>query len=362
MTASLEVRLAQDSETPATPVFAAPIRHPSAWTVADFRSPADYSIDLDAAQLRDIAAAMRRIKAAGIGLEGLQREHFEVLSLHPVVEEIHRQIKDGRGFVLLRRLPIEDYSKDELGLIFWGIGTHLGRGLSQSVMGDRLGHVKDFSREDPGARAYRNKQELSPHTDSCDLVGLLCLRNAQAGGGVSRLTSAISVHNALLAEYPDVLALLYRGYVRHRRGEEQPGELPYTPYRIPVYSNIEGKVSVRYVRSYIEAGEAAAGRPMGAAERAIIDTFEAVTKRSELMLEFTLQPGEAYFIDNYTILHARTAFDDGDAPEDARRHLLRLWLDAPIRPVHPYIRSRGILPVAGRTPSFDWSSITAVRH
>ncbi len=105
---------------------------------------------------------------------------------------------------------------------------------------------------------------------------------------MSRLTSAIQVHNALLAEHPDVLAALYRGYVRHRRGEEQPGELPYTPYRIPVYSNVQGKVSVRYVRSYIEAGEAAAGRPMGAAERAVIDTFEAVTKRPELMLEFTL--------------------------------------------------------------------------
>jgi len=52
---------------------------------------------------------------------------------------------------------------------------------------------------------------------------------------------------------------------------------------------------------------------MGPAERGIIDTFEAVTKRPELMLEFTLQPGEAYFINNYTILHARTAFDDGDA-------------------------------------------------
>jgi hypothetical protein len=101
---------------------------------------------------------------------------------------------------------------------------------------------------------------------------------------------------------------------------------------------------------------------MGPAERAIIDTFEAVTKRPGLMLEFTLQPGEAYFINNYTILHARTAFDDGDAPEDARRHLLRLWLDAPIRPVHPYIRSRGILPIAGRTPSFDWNNVTAVRH
>ena len=112
MTAILEARTAQDSDTPATPVFAAPIGHPSAWTVADFRSPADYSVDLEAAQLHDIAAAIRSIKAAGIGLDGLQREHFEVPSLRPVVEEIRRQVEDGRGFVLLRRLPIEDYSKD----------------------------------------------------------------------------------------------------------------------------------------------------------------------------------------------------------------------------------------------------------
>src|SRR6185503_19129861 len=134
-----------------------------------------------------------------------------------------RQVEDGRGFVLLRGLPVEDYSKDDLGMIFWGIGTHLGRGLSQSVMGDRLGHVKDFSRKDPGARAYRNKQELSPHTDSADLVGLVCLRQAESGG-VSRLTSAVSVHNTMLAENPEVLERLYRGYVFHRRGEEQPGE------------------------------------------------------------------------------------------------------------------------------------------
>ena len=97
MAAILEARTAQDSDTPATPVFAAPIGHPSAWTVADFRSPADYSVDLDAAQLRDIAAAVRRIKAAGIGQDGLQREHFEVPSLRPVVEEIRRQVEDGRG-------------------------------------------------------------------------------------------------------------------------------------------------------------------------------------------------------------------------------------------------------------------------
>ena len=287
----------RDDDAPLTPVYAAPIDHPGAWKVADFKTPENYTTELDATQLRDIERAMQQIKAAGLGLDDLRREHFEVPSLRPVIDEIRHQIEDGRGFVVVRRLPVEDYSKDEIGVIFWGIGTYLGRGLSQSVLGDRLGHVKDFSREDRLARAYRNKQELSPHTESCDPVGLACLRNAKFGG-VSRLTSALTVHNVMLKEYPDSLERLYRGYVFHRRGEEKPGDLPYTPYRVPVYSNTDSKVSARYVRTYAEAGEPAAGRPMGEAELAVLDRFEEVTKRPELMLEFTLQPGEMYFINN----------------------------------------------------------------
>jgi hypothetical protein len=295
----------------------------------------------------------------------LRREHFDVPSLRAAIAEVRRKIEHGRGFVVVRRLPVEDYTKDELGMIFWGIGTHLGRGVSQSVMGDRLGHVKDFSREDPLARAYRNKQELSPHTDLADLVGLFCMRDAVTGG-VTRLTSAAAMHNVMLAECPEVLEQLYRGYVFHRRGEEQPGDLPYTPYRVPIYSNVEGKVSVRYVRSYVEAGESAVGRRMGEAELAVLDRFEQISKQPELMLEFTLRPGEMYFLNNYTILHARTAFDDGDRPEEDRRHLLRLWLEAPwMRKVHPHVHlfesGVGIEAVSGRTPSFDWRPLTSDR-
>ena len=129
-------------------------------------------------------------------------------------------------------------------MTFWGIGTHLGRGLSQSVLGDRLGHVKDFSCEDPLARAYRNKQELSPHTDLCDAVGLVCLRHAKSGG-VSRLTSAITIHNVLLEDHPESLERLYRGYSFTGTARRRRVMLPYTPYRVPDYSNIEWKVSVR---------------------------------------------------------------------------------------------------------------------
>jgi hypothetical protein len=357
-----EISRPDDEATPATPLYDAPIDHPGAWKVADFASPADYTVELTSAQLSDIERAMQRIKASGLGLDDLTREHFELPALRPVIEDIRHEIEDGRGFVVLRRLPVEEYSKDQLGMIFWGIGTHLGRGVSQSVLGDRLGHVKDFSREDPLARAYRNKQELSPHTDLSDLVGLACLRDAMSGG-ISRLTSAISIHNVMLDECPNMLERLYRGYVFHRRGEEQPGDLPYTPYRVPVYSSTAGKVSVRYVRSYVEAGETAVGRRMDDAELAVLDCFEKISKRPELMLEFTLQPGEMYFLNNYTILHARTAFEDFE-DEDRRRHLLRLWLEAPwMREVHPHVHlfegGSGIAAVSGRTPTFDWRPLTS---
>ena len=117
-----------EDDAPLTPVYGTPIDHPGAWKVADFETPADYTIELGVVHLPDIERAMRQIKAAGLGLDDLRREHFDFPSLRPVIDEIRHEIEDGRGFVVLRRLPVEDYSKDEIGMIFWGIGTYLGRG------------------------------------------------------------------------------------------------------------------------------------------------------------------------------------------------------------------------------------------
>src|SRR2546425_1070608 len=130
-----QVSTTPGSDLPVTPMHDAPIDHPGAWRIADFGTPADYTIELTATQLREIERTVAQIKAARLGLDDLQREHFDIPSLRPVIDEIRHEIEDGRGFVVVRRLPVEDYTKDEIGMIFWGIGTHLGRGLSQSVLG-----------------------------------------------------------------------------------------------------------------------------------------------------------------------------------------------------------------------------------
>src|SRR5262245_65170794 len=197
-------------QAPATPPYRGPIGYPGAWKTTDFSSPRDYTLELTSTQLDDIDDAVCKVRAAGLALEDIEQKHFPLKTLEPAFDRIRREITSGLGFLVVGPLPVERYAKNELGMIYWGLGTHLGRGLSQSVMGDRLGHVKDMSRVDPNARAYRNKQELSPHTDLSDLVGLLCLRTSKAGG-TSRLTSALAVHDGSLAARPESLGRLYPG-------------------------------------------------------------------------------------------------------------------------------------------------------
>lgn len=341
---------------PVTPIHREHIDHLGAWKTTDFESADDYSVDLTPAMQEDIDDALSAARQESLSLDRVERRHFELPSFRPLFEEILYQIRDGRGFVIVRGLPVDRYSKDEIGMLFWGMGTHLGRGLSQNMKGERLGHVRDLSPSDPKARGYTNNVELDIHTDISEIVGLACLRSAKSGG-VSQLASALTIHNIILAERPDYLEPLYRGYFYELGGEVRPGEPNLTAHRVPFFSNVDGQISARWSRPVAEAGMAAAGEPLGADDLAILDYLHDVGHRPEVLLEFKLQPGDAYFINNYTIMHARTEFKDYEE-EERRRHMLRLWLDVPgMRPVHPQIRWRldenqeGIHPTASATAS-----------
>ena len=160
-----------------------PIEHPSAWRSSDFASPDDYAIDLAPRYVEAFERALERIRDRGLTLDDIERRHFEVPEIAGDIAGWFDEIQHGRGFVFLRGFPVGRWSEDEVGIVFWGIGTHMGIGVSQSVLGDRLGHMMDFSHEDPNARAYRNRQELDLHTDLSEIVATLSLSKAKTGGG-----------------------------------------------------------------------------------------------------------------------------------------------------------------------------------
>jgi hypothetical protein len=336
-----------------------PILHPAAWRADQFRSADDYSLDLQPAHLREIDQFVEASRA--LDLNDIEAEHFGYPALRALMDGVYTELQAGRGFVLLRGLPVDRLRQQDVEKLYWAMGTSLGQGLSQSVMGDRLGHVIDTSLEDPNARGYRNKTELNPHTDMPDMVGLCCLRGAK-DGGVSLLTSALSIHNAMAAECPQLLAPLYEGFHFHRYGEEAPGESPYTPYRIPVFSSSRGQVSARFIKTFIVAGQQAAGSPLNELQQRAIDAFVAIANRPELQLRFVMQPGEVQFLNNFTTLHARTEFEDHEEVK-RRRHMLRLWLHRPgFRPLAANLNlfeGEGVAAQSGKKPSFDLKSVRA---
>ena len=328
------------------------IDHLSAWKGADLAGKEAITVDLGPRQVDALRRALDAVKARGFGVGDFGREDFDLAAIADDLAQIRREVLDGRGLVILRGFPVDDYDADDMARMFWGLGCHFGRAVSQSRLGDRLGHVTDVSGKDPRERGYRSRKELRLHTDADNMVGLLCLKGAKSGG-LSRFASALAVHNELHATAPHHLGPLYRGFRYHWRGEQPPGEPPITAYRVPVLSARRGVVSCVYLRDFVEMAADELGQPLTAAAEAALDAFEDTANRPDMVFECRLEPGEAALFNNLALLHARGEFEDYAAP-DRKRHLLRLWLKvANGRPladaVRRYYGADGIVPTANAT-------------
>ncbi len=331
-----------------------PIDHRSAWR-ADLRPRDSFTVPLDRHHVDAFEAAVAAAREYTDDAESLTRETFVLESIAGDVGEWRDEVMHGSGLVILSRLPVERFGKEDLGMVHFGLGTHFGTAMSQSVMGDRLGHVVGVGGKDPRERAYRNSTELDMHTDACDVVAMMCLQKAKSGG-VSGYVSAISIYNEILRRRPDLLPILMQGFRYHRFGEEAPGEAPVTEEPIPVFSFRDDLLSVNYLRSYIEMAAEELGQALDQRQVEALDLVDEIAQDPRFALQFVTEPGEIVIFNNLTVLHNRTAFEDAEEPE-LKRHLLRLWLVAhEPRPVADTLRiyeGRGISEQAGKSTYFD---------
>lgn len=283
----------------------------------------DLSVTLAAAELARIDTLLAPLRDKDV--LDITPEDFADDRLAAFMDDVKRELRDGHGLVVVNGCPPGRYSDDELSKIYWGLGTHLGTAETQSIFGDRLGHVQKTD-INPTDRGYRSDRELYLHCDSTDIAGLLCLQRAETGG-ISQFCSALAVHNDMLATCPELLPPLYEGYPYHRAGEHLPEEEPITPYNVPVFGVRDGLVSCHYLRAFIDmaARELEADGQVPEPLKTALDRFDATARRQDIMAEFHLERGDMAFMNNYVILHSRTAFRDGPDPAK-RRHLLRLWL------------------------------------
>lgn len=310
---------------PATSARPTHLDIPSAWMGKDMgNSPDAWTIGLTAVHVKELEANL----AGEPALPSITKASFPLPTLGDVLSEFQSELTQGRGFGLIKGLDGTAYTEDQAAIMFYGIGAHLGLARSQNAKGDLLGHVRDVGAKanETKTRIYQTSARQTFHTDSADVVGLICLKDAKSGGD-SLLVSASSIYNAMLNQRPDLLPFLFDPIATDRRGEVPDGMEPF--FEIPVFTWDQGYLNIMYQRQYIDSAQRF-DNALRLTDKHIeaLDLFDTLANDPDLNFSMRLAPGDMQFVHNHSLLHDRTGFTDWPDPED-RRHLLRLWLAVP---------------------------------
>jgi hypothetical protein len=304
----------------------APIRAQHVWRGPELAGRQDWLRPLTPAEVEALAQAVATCDATGLDIAAITPANFPAPGLQALIGEIRAAVLRGRGFILVRGLPVDRWTTRQSAIAYLGLGCHIGEPVSQNGKGHILGHVKDIGMDynSPVHRGYQTAARLPYHTDSADVVGLLCLKPAKAGG-LSSIASSAAIHNAMLERAPELVAELSRPVYRDRRGEVPEGAEPW--YRLPVFNHMPGGGLVTsYVRSTMKKAQRFPEVPrLTPALEAACDMLDAMAESADFHLDMDFRPGDIQFLNNHWILHSRTEYEDFPEPE-RRRHLLRLWL------------------------------------
>ena len=301
----------------------------AAWYGPQTTHASDWLMPLSSAEIAEIEAAMLPLAAREADIAAITAADFPLPTLGPRLKaRVDDDVLNGIGFVLLRGLPVERWTMRQSATAFFGLGTHFGSARSQNGKGHVLGHVQDLGLDvdDPNVRIYQTSVRQTYHTDSTDIVGLLCLKTAQSGG-LSALVSSTTIFNEMRRRRPDLLKLLFEPIATDRRGEVPEGQKPY--FEIPVFNWHRGFLTAIYQRQYVDSAQRFADAPrLTPAHVEALDLFDSLANDPALHMFMEFKQGDVQLVHNHTMLHDRTGFVDWPEPE-RRRHLLRLWISAP---------------------------------
>lgn len=305
-----------------------PIRSAGVWYGRDLSSSSEWTYELSREEQSELLCATERAMGRHDDIKNVLLRDFPLPKLERTLDGLRQEVIRGRGFVLLRNMPLDGLSFTEKSLMYWGLGTHFGNARSQNTRGHLLGHVTDISAdfENKSDRGYLTARHLPYHCDSVDIVGLMCLRKAKEGG-LSSIVSSYTIHNEVWARRPDLATLLYGPVPRDRRDEIPEGKGAW--YELPVFNFFEGRLAINFLRKHIDTSQRHPDA-MRISEKLAeaLDLVHELANDSDLHLKMEFEPGDLQFLHNHQILHDRTAYQDWPDSE-RRRYLLRLWLAPP---------------------------------
>lgn len=294
------------------------------WNGPKLRKADNWIARLSDGDVAEILTAVEATKSSSNPLEELTRDDFKLGSVGRRLLALRDEVLEGRGFAVIRGLPGDEWSNEDLVRAYWGMGLWLGDAVSQNAKAHLLGHIIDQRLARAAeTRIYQTNRALPFHSDSCDITGLLFLHVAKSGGA-SSIASAPAIHNDMLDNTPALLDTLYGVFQCDRWGEIPEGKLPC--YSARVFNDINGKFVCCGMDPDIRSAQRLAQVvPLTSEQIDALDTFQSTA--GKLALDMTLERGDIQLVNNHTVVHARTAFQDFDNL-DRRRYLVRLWLSS----------------------------------
>jgi hypothetical protein len=300
-----------------------PLEVSAAWRGVELQDPSGWREELSLEDIAEIDHAIAVARKTGRPLGALTKNDFPLPTLASRIDRWRREVGDGRGFQVIRGVPVWRWPQSDSELFFWCLGQHLGIPGAQNPQADLLGHVRDTGESPDRVRHYRTRVNINFHCDAADVVGLLCLRQARDGGR-SRIVSSVSVYNELLRRRPELVDRLYEPFMMDTKGEGGVQYLPVRPCRFDA-----GRLRTFYHTDYFRSAVGFGGQSLlSDDDRTLLDLYNEIADSPDMHLDMDLEPGDVQLLSNHTVLHARTDYDDYHEPQ-RKRHLLRLWISLP---------------------------------
>ncbi|WOF73422.1 TauD/TfdA family dioxygenase [Parvibaculaceae bacterium PLY_AMNH_Bact1] len=331
-------------------VLGEPVLGKRAWTRADLDADDGWNLVLGATEIDELEKCARSLPDDLSVWVQMSRDDVQAPQLSAKLQCASNEIEDGFGFAKISGLDISAYDLDMLHRTYWIIAVLLGNVITQNAKGELIGYVTDKIAGAPRGdndRGYTSSDELRFHCDGGEVSALFCVRQAPTGG-VNSIVSLLSVYNDILEKHPEHLESLYRGFPIYMRKEGNDTRLgKVQERRIPSISEKDGRITAWVNLKLAELASSLSDSPFSDSDMAALRIIEEVAEQDTLKFDFRLGPGELMIVNNLSLMHKRSAFQDDPDPAK-KRLLLRLWLNLYSRPeVHPIVA--GVMKGFGNT-------------